>query len=113
MPEQFGILECIDRAKAAARRDEGIERVSRKAGHDWNEAALDRLRQFIAGRVDPFLAEDVVYYAEAVGFRKPHDARAWGAVMQSAARRGLIVRIGYAKAKTSNLSPKVLWQRRF
>lgn len=131
MNEQFSIIDAInrettrelnrvlgdsvhvDRTAAAARRDLGIERAARKSGEDWQQAALDRLRMYLRAWELPFLTEDFSHWALANDFRPPHDGRAWGAVMQTAARRKLIRKVGYRAAKTSNLSPKVLWQRSY
>jgi hypothetical protein len=80
-------------------------------GTDWQEAAYDRLRIFlilIAGA--PFLSETFVLHAEAHGLAPPKDARAYGAIIRRAARRGQIVKVGYAPAASSNLSPKCLWR---
>lgn len=40
----------------------------------------------------------------------PHDYRAWGSVVREAARQGFIVSDGYAKARSSNDSPKIVWK---
>ena len=66
--------------------------------------------EFLARHIrgDCFLAEEVRNFA--TGLDLPPDGRAWGVVFRSAAREGLIVKAGYAPAKSSNLSPKVLWR---
>ena len=56
-----------------------------------------------------FLTEDVRAMAEADGFASAPDGRAWGAVMRAAARKGIVIANGYAPAKSSNCSAKVLW----
>lgn len=97
----------------AARRDDGIERVAMKADlldEGWTDRAYAALTIYCAKAKDPFITEDVRAWAEGLGLiSAPHDSRAWGAVMQKASRKGLVTKVGYAPAKSSNLSPKVLW----
>ena len=94
----------------AARRDRGILRAIDHAGADWQRGARGYLLEYLATHQGPFLAEDVREFAEARHFAHPPDGRAWGWVTRSAARDGLIVKVGYAPAKSSNLSPKVQWR---
>ena len=98
----------------AARRDDGIERVSMKADlldEGWTDRAYSALLLYLAkfGAV-PFIAEEVRAWAEDNRLiSAPHDSRAWGQVMRRAAREKNIRKVGYKPAKSSNLSPKVLW----
>lgn len=96
---------------ARARRDDGIERAGDHAGDRWKRSARGYLLEFLTVRPSTFLAEDVRAFAELRGLETPPDGRAWGAVMQAAARERLIAKVGYAPARSSNLSPKVLWKR--
>lgn len=95
---------------ARARRDDGIQRSGDHAGTAWKRHATGYLKEFLVlkGKGNTFLAEDVREFAAAL--EDPPDGRAWGSVFQDAARKGLIVKAGYAPAKSSNLSPKVLWR---
>ena len=95
---------------ARARRDDGIQRSGDHAGDTWRRGARGYLLEYLATHQGPFMAEDVRQYAETHGFAFPPDGRAWGVVFQSAARDRLIVKVGYAPAKSSNLSPKVQWK---
>ncbi len=95
---------------ARARRDDGIQRSGDHAGDNWRRGARGYLLEYLASRDGPFMAEDVREFAEARGFQRPPDGRAWGVVFQSAAREHLIVKVGYAPARSSNLSPKVQWR---
>lgn len=95
---------------AIARRDEGIQRAADHAGKRWQRIARGYVLEYLVGRSTPFLAEDVRQFAESRGLELAPDSRAWGAVIQSVARERLIVKEGYAAAKSSNLSPKVLWR---
>jgi hypothetical protein len=95
--------------EAAAKRDDGMQRVSRP---DWLAEAADVFPLFLKVWPTPaFLAEDFVTWAVPRFLSEPHDRRAFGVVIMRAARAGLIRRRGYACAKTSNLSPKVLWEK--
>lgn len=95
---------------ARARRDDGIDRAGEHAGAVWKRRATGYLLEYLATpfRCTIFLAEDVREFAK--GLEDPPDPRAWGAVFRDAARKGLIVKMGYMPAKSSNLSPKVAWR---
>lgn len=96
------------------RRDDGIRRAHEHAEADepgWTERAALYLRDY-AARVahgQPFLLEDA---REASGARvsAPANPKAWGRAVQVAARRGWLVREGYAPARSSNGSPKCAWR---
>ena len=107
--------QIMDTGAAIERRDTGINRSVEKADRDdsgWSLAAYYGLLNFVkAHREKEFLAEDVREWCEIHGYvNPPENGRAWGAVMRRAARRGIITKCGYALAKSSNLSPKVLWR---
>lgn len=107
------LLGARPRRHAIKRRDLGIERAGEHAdleAKDWRKRAAEIIRQFAAEIRAPFLTEDVLPYARAAGLPDPPDARAWGAAAQTARRLGYITAVGTRKAKTSNMSPKVLWQ---
>jgi hypothetical protein len=97
---------------ALSRRDEGIQRAAEHAGIRWQRLARGFLLEFLSRPIGTFLAEDVRCFAEIRGLESPPDGRAWGAVLQSAAREKLIEKAGYGAARSSNLSPKVLWRAR-
>lgn len=94
-----------------ARRDLGMARVRRSADDavpDWTELAAAYLRDYArTTHGQPFLVEDA---AEVSRLPAPPNAKAWGPAAQLAARRGWIVTAGYARARTSNRSPKTLWK---
>lgn len=98
---------------ARRKADDGMSRSVAHADRvepAWSERAI--LWVIIYARYHAeFMAEDARAHAHAGGLPNPPDRRAWGAVFKSAARAGHIVKIGYAPAKSSNLSPKVLWGR--
>lgn len=95
---------------AAHRRDRGIKRAAEHAGKQWQERALGYVREYVATHRGPFLCEDVRGYADHRDFEHPPTAKAWGGVMQTAARRGIVVADGWAPAQSSNLSAKRLWK---
>lgn len=103
----------IDFETARRRRDIGISRAADHADADtpgWSDIAFDFLEACAKVRAAPFLAEDIIELAKAAHLEPPPDGRAWGGVFQRACRRGVIAKAGYAPAKTSNCSPKVLWR---
>ncbi|MGH8443824.1 MAG: hypothetical protein ACREVL_01100 [Solimonas sp.] len=100
----------VDTAEAAARRELGIQRAAEHATHidpDWLAEAAKFVAAYAETHVD-FLAEDVIA-ASAGKLASPPDGRAWGAVLRRAAAARVIRKIGFHPARTSNLSPKVLW----
>jgi hypothetical protein len=104
-------------AEAERRRDRGIDRALTHAELvrlGWNLSADKLLDQFLLDRTPgcQFLAEELVAYALDSDLDEPPDPRAWGGVIRRAAKLGKIVRVGYARAASSNMSPKCLWQGR-
>jgi hypothetical protein len=104
---------ALDFTAARARRDVGMQRAVDHADRvtdGWREIAISHVDDY-ARKHAVFLAEDVI--ADADGkVPEPPSRKAWGAVMQRAAREGTIEKAGYAPARTSNCSPKVLWRSR-
>lgn len=70
-----------------------------------SEAAAAFILEFL--KAGPAHAEPIIEAAKASGL-EAHDARAWGKVFQSLARRGLIVKAGAASRFTGNLTP--IWR---
>ncbi len=106
----------LDWKQAEARRETGMSRAVEHADEvhgDWSDMAMEMLREYADAMEDrPFMAEQVRNWARTYpGWIDPPDKRAWGAVFTRAAKAGHIVKLGYAPAKSSNLSPKVLWGR--
>lgn len=103
----------LDHRAAVIRREVGMDRVGAKVEAltpGWLDAAFVLLQRFAAEQRKPFLTEDFRSWAHAHGLELPHDGRAFGPVLQRAARDGLIARAGFAPASSSNRSPKPLWQ---
>lgn len=94
----------IDFEAARKARDAGIDRAvahAEAALRNWAETAYNFLVEF--ARQNPsFTTEDVRQEAGAA-VPTPPDKRAWGGVMQRAARAGIVVAAGFVTAK----SPKV------
>lgn len=100
---------------AALKRDTGMALAEDKANRekqDWSGDALFALEKYcVAHPDDKFLAEDVRAWGEALEFvSAPANSRAWGAVFRRAASIGIIRKVGYGPAASSNLSPKCLWK---
>lgn len=107
---------ALDLTAVRERRDRGLDAVARKAGDDWSRRARGYLLEWLCvvgprlQYADGWLAEDFREWAFGRGLAAPHDGRAFGKVMRSACMDGIIVRCGYAPARSSNLSPKCLWR---
>lgn len=87
----------------------GMSRAFAKAERveaGWKAGAIEAVRKLALAR-ETFLAEDV---RETFATPAEADSRAWGAVMKTAQKLGLVLPGGYALAKCSNNSPRVLWR---
>lgn len=101
------------------RRDLGIHRAQVKAhrecGEDWTVRAATFLYHYAAcvALGQPFMVEDArqVAHTKRYGVPRNSNPKAWGAAVQMARRKGWIRAAGYAPARSSNGSPKVLWER--
>lgn len=78
---------------------------------EWTSRAEALLLEFIGSHNEPFLVEQARAYAEERGLPPPTDGRAWGHVIKSAHRSQKVQSCGFASAKSSNGSPKVLWRK--
>lgn len=82
----------------------------------WNDRAIDLLRDYVrelgCDEKGPrrFLTENFVTWLGDRRERCPQEGRAFGAVMQRAAREGIVVKAGFGYATSSNGSPKILWR---
>lgn len=98
---------------ARNRAERGIERAITHAVRidpEWRRRALQAVALFARHHAF-FLTEDLRAQVEDEGaLPLPPDGRAFGAVMQDAARAGYIIADGYAPANSSNRSPKVRWR---
>lgn len=100
---------------AEERRDTGIQRAADHADRveeKWSVRATVYMAGLVGRRgFKPFLTEELIEISIRDGVAQPPDGRAWGAIMRALAKQGVIRKMGYAPAKSSNLSPKVLWGR--
>lgn len=97
-------------SEATAARDLWISRSARSASADWHQRALGYVREFAAYADAPFLVEQIREFAEGGGLEEPRNAKVWGPVIQEARRLKIIVPCGFAPARSSHGSPKVLWR---
>lgn len=99
-------------AAASLRRDDGMARAAAHAEADapgWIEKAVAFVHRH-ATMHQTFMTEDVRAEADSWPRLKVDEPRAWGPVLQLAARRRYIEKAGYAPAASSNRSPKVQWR---
>jgi hypothetical protein len=99
-------------AEARDRAETGMQRSVDHADRDtpgWSERALEALRRYARIQAEDFTIEKA---RAAIVLEAPPDQRAFGAVTQSAIRKGYIQKTGgYAAASSSNGSPKPLYRR--
>lgn len=121
---QMELLEkpVVTRAKARhdaleAARDrgeQGMDRAARRQARlhaDWCDEALEALRRFARGQAGMWTIEIARSVIE-LDLPKPAEARAWGRVVQTAARLGYIEKTALsAPTVSSNASSKPLWKR--
>lgn len=101
---------------ARSKAERGIKSSADHAGKEWQDQAVAAARLFVRWneRVyegQPFIMEDLRRWCT---FRidEPAELRAWGAVTRRLKAEGIIEPTGgYAKAVSSNLSPKALYVR--
>lgn len=97
------------------RRDQGIKAAVEHADAEqsnpkWSVQAEAYAEMMIGRRgFKPFLMEEIVAAAIRDGIPEPPDRRSWGGIIRALAKRGVVRKMGYAEAATSNCSPKVLW----
>ncbi len=106
------VQSAFDFDAAAARRDAGMASALDHAEADvpgWGDRCLDLMRAFAAQERQPWTCEEFRAYAYAHDLPPPDEQRAFGPVTQRAIRAGLIRRVGYAPAASSNGSPKPVY----
>ena len=94
---------------------EGMNNAAAHAERDnegWNRMAFEAFVKYASATAEPFMTEEVRWYAEALGIPEPPDNRAWGSVAMRAKHAGLVYSVGYAPQKSVNThrSPKTLWK---
>lgn len=78
----------------------------------WSERAYHFMVAFAASELTPWTVERFREWAMAQGLDKPAEERAYGAVTQRALRNGVMVRVGFAPAASSNCGAKPLYAQR-
>lgn len=96
---QADLVDMLDGMRAA-------EEAANRAQAGWSDRALEALVE-VGHTLEHFTIEDL---REKAGVESPTDERAWGGVVKRAARLGIIRKVGYAPAKSSHGSPKLLWK---
>ncbi len=102
--------------EARSRAERGIKSSADHAGREWQDQAVAAARLFVRWNErgyggEPFTMEEVREWA-SIRIDDPPDLRAWGAVTRRLKSEGIIRPTGgYAKAASSNLSPKPLYVR--
>jgi len=100
---------------AKVRRDAGMASSLDHAEADspgWADHCFTLLCEYAEGQVAPWTCEAFRAWAYERGLDKPDEERAFGPITQKAIRRGVIARVGYAPAASSNGSPKPQYQAR-
>lgn len=118
MTKQESLLDRIYEAPpqtGADLRDDGISRAVTNAEDrtpGWSEMALCLLSEFLSSKKTSFLAEEYRLFARAKGLPKPPHDRAFGAIFVTAARRGMITRVGYEATTNpkAHRTPASLWR---
>ena len=107
------IYKTLGQELATIGADTAAAHADRVTGGTWSEKAWDFLTHFgQAKRGEPFMTEDVRKWAELRQAVPPApDNRAWGAIVKSASKAGLIRHVAYAPNKSPNChgSPKSVW----
>jgi hypothetical protein len=84
-------------------KDEGIQRVAGN-NEEWMEAALRAIKAMAGCRYrSTFTADNLRNWVVA-----PANPNAWGAVFSTAARQGLIERVGYRPSTTPSAHARVV-----
>lgn len=100
------------KTQARAKAERGIQSSAEHAGASWCESAAVYVRWFFRIHRKPQTMEACRLWAYSRGLEVPEEQRCWGSVTQRALREKTIAPTGgYAKAASSNLSPKALYVR--
>lgn len=106
------------RARKTAReaRDEGMAIATAHAEREhptWTDKAVEWVRIYAMDHYE-FMCEAVRVHAESFTFALPPDKRSWGTVMQKAAVKGYVEKVGlsYATDPKVHQNPAGLWRSR-
>jgi len=104
----------MNKQEAERKRDTGMAQAvdhADRVNSEWSIRAAHALYDYCqAHRGQNFLCEDMRRWAEAkMLVSEPPSNKAWGSIFKEAAKAGTLRKVGFAAAKSSNLSPKTLW----
>lgn len=104
------LLRLLDEQAAAERRDAGMDRAATTAGPSWAAMAYEWLRTYL--RQHQFFHVDEFWdWSLSRGMDMGPSPRGFGAVIQRAARDGLMTKTRISMPSVrSNLSPKPVWR---
>lgn len=102
-PMNMTIFDQVERAK-----QQGIELAYQNADLDW-KAIASKAVTTCAMNMSEFSTNDVWEIINKTGVTTRTN-RALGAIMQAAARSGMIKKVGYVGSKLAHASPVTLWQ---
>lgn len=110
-------MSVQDMARALERRDDGIASSAQHAEEvqpGWQEMAYGWLEWWVdsVAAYPSFTMEEFRTHPSIIEMDQPAELRAYGALTQRAIRHGLIEKVGYAPAVSSNGSPKALYRRK-
>ena len=99
--------------QAEQARDAAMNRAEIGSGEHWQDLAFTKLLLILDSLEvgDKFMSEQVRTWAYLDGLDEPEDNRAWGPVINRAAREKLIVKVGYAPAVTGHCRPMPVWSK--
>jgi hypothetical protein len=108
------VVKMINSTLATNLKTAGINAAIDHANqvHDqWSDHAYAMLCEYLADVRGDFMCEDVRAYAKLKGLPCPPTARAWGSVIDRAARASLITRKGYGKthSPSAHRTPAAIW----
>jgi hypothetical protein len=97
-------------------RDEGIKRAVDHAEREapgWQSRAVEFIARFARANAGEFFVEDIRTWAHNNGLDEPPHARAWGAAILLARKRGLVTFVEYRKKPHdgAHKTPASVWRR--
>lgn len=95
---------------AKAARDEAIDRVATNAGSEWVATGLNKISQLAAGE---YTGEQIRLILTEAGI-VPHHHNAWGALISSAVKRGILIdtgRLDHMQTKKSHARKTSVYQK--
>lgn len=105
-PMRYKNLTIFDQVERA--KQQGIETAYQYADLDWKRIAADAVRK-CALEMPEFSTNEVWEKINKTGVTT-HTNRALGAIMQAAARSGMIRKVGHVGSRLAHASPVILWQ---